>query len=52
MHMDVCKLYKQKVCPEALHVIILALVANKVYIVCIFDGGAFSLIGLICHLFD
>jgi hypothetical protein len=47
MHMDVCKVYKQEVCLEALHAIILPLVANKISIVSIFNGGTFSLLGLL-----
>jgi hypothetical protein len=44
MHMDVCQVYKQEVFPKALHTIFFPLLLNRVPVISIYGGGAFSLI--------
>jgi hypothetical protein len=45
--MDVCQVYKQEVCLEALYIILLPLLSNKISIVNMYGGGALSLLALV-----
>ncbi len=42
MHTNVCQVYKYEVYPKALHAILLSLLSDKVSIISIYGGGAFS----------
>jgi len=47
MHTDVCQIYKQEVCLEALYIILLPLLSNIASIVNMYGGGALSLLALV-----
>jgi hypothetical protein len=51
-HTNVCQVYKQEVCLEALHIILPPLLSDKVSIANMYGGGALLLRALVSSFLD